>query len=321
MFKSEHSNLNLGKIIDQSDDYVIYQFDSTKNNSEIMICPVLQGIEIIFFNFHVNYFAPINNNLNSNILVIHHCLNGRAEFTMEDGCNQYIGEGDMFMNMIQNHSHKIELPLNYYRGLNITIDLDKAAPTICNLIPNINIDLKHLVKNFFINDDCFALQAREELNCIFNGLYKITKEARSSYLQIKMMELILYLYFLDVQEEQAKEVFYRPQVEIIKKIQSKLVQNLDYRYKIDELAKEYFISSSTLKKYFKGVYGKSIALYLKEQRINKAGTMLKETDMNISDISSAVGYQSQSKFGVAFKEIMKITPIEYRRKYMYPQKQ
>ncbi|WP_373290643.1 helix-turn-helix domain-containing protein [Oceanobacillus neutriphilus] len=43
--------------------------------------------------------------------------------------------------------------------------------------------------------------------------------------------------------------------------------------------------------------------------------MLLKTQESIGEIASAVGYKSQSKFGAAFKDIYKITPLKYRSKY------
>ncbi len=66
---------------------------------------------------------------------------------------------------------------------------------------------------------------------------------------------------------------------------------------------------------FKGVYGVSISAYMKDCRIKKAIELLEKTDMDIMEIANAVGYQSQSRLGAAFKEIMKTTPSEYRKAY------
>ena len=59
-----------------------------------------------------------------NVLEINYCLSGRAEFTMKDGCLQYIGEGDIFISTLENHSDSIELPLSQYSGIILYIDFD-----------------------------------------------------------------------------------------------------------------------------------------------------------------------------------------------------
>ena len=58
-----------------------------------------------------------------------------------------------------------------------------------------------------------------------------------------------------------------------------------------------------------------VASYMKQYRITKAACMLRESDLSIAAIARAVGYESQSKFSAAFKDIMKILPTDYRRQY------
>lgn len=47
----------------------------------------------------------------------------------------------------------------------------------------------------------------------------------------------------------------------------------------------------------------------------KAKELLLKTDMNIADIAAAVGYYSVSSFIRRFKEMEKLTPGEYKKKY------
>ena len=47
--------------------------------------------------------------------------------------------------------------------------------------------------------------------------------------------------------------------------------------------------------------------------------MLRETDESISSISASVGYESQSKFSKAFKDVMNILPTDYRKKMLVNQ--
>lgn len=59
---------------------------------------------------------------------------------------------------------------------------------------------------------------------------------------------------------------------------------------------------------------------MKEYRIKEAAILLRQTSSTVSDISLQVGYINQSKFASAFREIMKISPSEYRNQYSETQK-
>ena len=69
----------------------------------------------------------------------------------------------------------------------------------------------------------------------------------------------------------------------------------------------------TLKDTFKGIYGQPIGAYMKEYRIRQAADLLRQTRVSIAEIASQVGYENQSKFASAFRDIMKIAPAEYRK--------
>src|SRR5699024_7430875 len=102
---------------------------------------------------------------------------------------------------------------------------------------------------------------------------------------------------------------------VIRKIHDRLTENPGKRYTIDELAREYLINTAALKTTFKAVYGMPVASYMKQYRMNEAAKMLRETEQSVADIARSVGYESQSKFSAAFKDIMKILPTDYRRQY------
>lgn len=102
------------------------------------------------------------------------------------------------------------------------------------------------------------------------------------------------------------------QVETVKKVHAYLLENLDQRITIEELAKEFGMNTTTLKTVFKDVYGTAIASHIKEHRMEKAAELLTKTDLSISQVAQQVGYESQSKFSAVFKEAFKQTPVEYK---------
>lgn len=103
------------------------------------------------------------------------------------------------------------------------------------------------------------------------------------------------------------------QVKIIREIHDHLTEHMEQRVTIEELAHQYLINPTTLKTVFKEVYGNSLAAHMKEHRMEKAASLLRETDLSVAEIAGQVGYESQSKFTAAFKERFGKLPKEYRR--------
>ena len=64
---------------------------------------------------------------------------------------------------------------------------------------------------------------------------------------------------------------------------------------------------------FKAVYGDSIAAHMNEHRMEKAALLLTQTKDSIAQIAQAVGYESQSRFSVVFRETYEMSPLEYRK--------
>ena len=93
-----------------------------------------------------------------------------------------------------------------------------------------------------------------------------------------------------------------------------LLAHPEERITIEELAHRYLMNPTTLKDVFKAVYGESIASHMKEHRMGRAAQLLRETDESVAEIARAVGYESQSRFTEAFREVYGEVPTEYRKR-------
>lgn len=100
---------------------------------------------------------------------------------------------------------------------------------------------------------------------------------------------------------------------IIEEIHDYLLDNLDKRFTIEELAKKYLLNTTTLKEMFKSEYGMSLANHMRQHRMEKAAELLSGSDMGVEEIAHKVGYETQSKFTAAFKKQYQCTPLEYRK--------
>ena len=79
------------------------------------------------------------------------------------------------------------------------------------------------------------------------------------------------------------------------------------------LAERYGISDTTIKRYFKNIYGYSFKEYQIKVRMEKAVGFLLDTDWKVADIAQRTGYLTQGKFISAFKAYYGVTPSEHRR--------
>lgn len=100
--------------------------------------------------------------------------------------------------------------------------------------------------------------------------------------------------------------------ETVRKVHDYLVAHLDERVTIEELSRMFHINATTLKETFKTEYGTSLAAHIKEHRMEKAATLLRESGMSVAEIAKIVGFESRSRFTTAFRERYGVLPSEYR---------
>ncbi len=105
--------------------------------------------------------------------------------------------------------------------------------------------------------------------------------------------------------------------EIVCNVHAYLMDHLNERIRIEDLARKFLINATTLKQTFKTVYGTSVAAHMKQHRMERAAKLLRETNDSVAVIAKSVGYESQSRFTTAFKEIYKTLPTEYRRQNQF----
>lgn len=103
------------------------------------------------------------------------------------------------------------------------------------------------------------------------------------------------------------------QEQVFREVHNYLVEHLDQRITIEELAKLFLMNTTTLKDGFKALYGTSIAAHIKEHRMEKATWLLKESELPVSQVARQVGYASQSKFSAVFYQQYGQSPLEYRK--------
>ena len=89
--------------------------------------------------------------------------------------------------------------------------------------------------------------------------------------------------------------------------------NLSKEILLSDLAGENNVSESYLSKKFKKETGITFGNYITKKRCKKAALMLKETALQIQEISAYVGYPDNNYFIKVFKKMYNMTPSEYRK--------
>lgn len=89
--------------------------------------------------------------------------------------------------------------------------------------------------------------------------------------------------------------------------------NLTKQISLKTLCDEFYLSKVTLCKKFKEVMHCSIMDYVNGLRLNKAKSLLRETNKSMEEIAEECGYSSANYFGLVFKKDLGISPLNYRK--------
>jgi LacI family transcriptional regulator len=95
-------------------------------------------------------------------------------------------------------------------------------------------------------------------------------------------------------------------------IRAKACAGLD----VDEVAEKAGLSRSVLQRRFRKILGKSVHDEILNARLKRACQLLAETRLPLLEIAEQSGFNHQEYMGVIFRERLKQTPVQYRRKNM-----
>lgn len=82
---------------------------------------------------------------------------------------------------------------------------------------------------------------------------------------------------------------------------------------VEALARGVHMSAGHLSRQFKLAYGESPYSYLMTRRIERAMTLLRRGDLNVTEVCFAVGFSSLGTFSTRFTELVGVAPSVYKR--------
>src|SRR5438270_8042022 len=77
--------------------------------------------------------------------------------------------------------------------------------------------------------------------------------------------------------------------------------------RVAHLSEAHFIRS------FRATFGETPHRYLQRRRVERSMFLLRETDRSVTEICFDVGFTSLGTFSRTFRDILGVTPTEYRR--------
>lgn len=297
-----------------------------KGNVDICLFEVFPGIVLRYEDFENKDLASVVNKgiIKEEMIEISYCNEGKIECVFEGGGCVYMGSGDLYAGLVDKYPPVVNtLPVEKYKGISIYLHINKLSYSMPEILNYALDDINEFKEKLFPSEKYFWKVG----NCInwvggkierifldLNNLPDLEEKAKDNYIKIKVAELLLLLSETCANENKAKNKYYlKSQTEIVKNIHKEIINDLSKNVTLKELSDRYGMSQIGLKNCFKAMYGKSIAKYIKDYRMEYAACQLRKTDETVMNISASVGYENQSKFAAAFKELFGVNPTEYRK--------
>lgn len=131
-------------------------------------------------------------------------------------------------------------------------------------------------------------------------------------IRLKMEEFLLCLYGHNKKRESSAKVSRRND-NLIDEIVDYLRKNINSSIKIEDISEHCGYSVSYIKSVFLKNFGCGILEYFQNLKISAAKKMLRDTDMDISEIAYRLGYCSSQYFTKVFKAKTGVTPTHFAK--------
>ncbi len=99
-------------------------------------------------------------------------------------------------------------------------------------------------------------------------------------------------------------------------LRKNLMNEPELPWTVDKMSRTIGMGRSTIQKYYKSCFGKSIFEELIQFRVELAKRLLKDTTLSLTEITVRCGYSTESYFMKQFKNVTGSTPTEFRSRFL-----
>ena len=268
---------------------------------------------ILSFNRIYTHVWPLAQTETANILLLNFCLNGRCEVDLDNGQFAFLSQGIMALGT-QQVTEPYRYPSSVYEGVELFLDLDTLEQEPYCLFLESGIDLSALIRHFQAAQKLYLAQTPAAIQGILSELWALRDTEDIWRMKLGSARLLLELERQPYVPHPRIQYFTLSQVAIAKEAHSILLSDLSQNHTARELAERFQIGETSLKNYFRGVFGENLSVWLRKARMRRAAELLRDTELRVAEIAAQVGYENQSKFAAVFARQFGCSPLEYRRR-------
>lgn len=134
------------------------------------------------------------------------------------------------------------------------------------------------------------------------------------------LEILLISIMRDETEKENPDVVFLPEEEFGGRISQSVIRVLndkvDEKLCVQDICDKLNYNKSYIFRQFKKDTGSTIMVYFTRLKIEKAKKLLRETKMNVTQISDSLSFDTPNYFTKTFKKVTGVSPLKYKRIYV-----
>lgn len=237
-------------------------------------------------------------------------------YRMLEGYESLIYAKDVLVN--KENKHVIKVKKTYLHNYLSSGAYEQMIDYICDIVSEIKtyriVSREHILQLFYgiLNDIAKFYENENRIHAYLGDQVETMYEQLATQEVVDDMVSVMKDYILQIKEYHAdKQEITDNHIDRILTV-IKTNQN-DSNFNIQQLVNEVGISYPQINRILQQNLGVSYNQYLTSIRIQKAKTILEESDQRIEDVALQVGYYNGQSFTRNFKKIEGMTPSEYRK--------
>lgn len=245
-------------------------------------------------------------------------LNGQGKQVLEG--NEYlVSAGDVFV--LQGNQRHYFMDASQVEIVNVMYDGINKAEIVDDSIKKMEgYNALFIFEPYYRSNHRFKNKLRlnrdelAKIEIILNAMFYEQENKQEGYELIlgnRLQELIILLsrHYSNIEATEAQSLVR------IGKVIDYLENDLSEKIYIEDLADMAFMSKRNFMRIFKRAVGLSPIQYLMQVRLQKARRLLRDTNLQISDVSLTCGFTDSNYFIKCFKQSFGTTPYKFRTRF------
>ena len=251
-----------------------------------------------------------------NTIQIMYCIEGQADIISENNEKYTLNKGNILIYRENNSKkYKYKFKSKKFKKMMFVFNIDKLEYSFLSSISNkVLYNWKEKILKIFEEDALIHIEPNSKIKIMLNQFRNIDINNVSEYISFKTKVVEFIAYILDSKMITSKKIIIdeRGIIDDVKEIINEhSVSDIPNIKKISEITG---LSNYQLQSIFKQIEGVTIFQYIQKIKMNYAKTLLEtEAEKNILDIANEIGYDSPSKFSLAFRKFFGILPSKYKK--------